>query len=78
MAKLPQITGAELVCALRKAGFEVVRQRGSHVQLRREEADGTVTTFPVPVHSGKSLKKGTLSGSDTNLQKSLEKENLGV
>ncbi len=62
MAKLPQITGSDLVRALQKAGFYVTRQRGSHVQLRREEPDGTITTFPVPVHSGKTIKKGTLSG----------------
>ena len=62
MSKLPQVTGRELVRALEKAGFRVTRQRGSHVQLRREERDGTVTTFPVPVHTGKTVKKGTLKG----------------
>ena len=62
MSKLPQLTGRELVRALEKAGFRVTRQRGSHVQLRREEEDGTVTTFPVPVHTGKTVKKGTLKG----------------
>jgi len=60
--KLPRITGADLVRVLQKAGFTVARQRGSHVQLRREEPDGSVTTFPVPVHAGKDLKKGTLKG----------------
>ena len=62
MAKLPQITGSDLIRALQKAGFRVARQRGSHVQLRREEPDGTIMTFPVPVHSGKTMKKGTLRG----------------
>lgn len=49
MPKLPQVTGADLVRALQKVGFAVTRQRGSHVQLRREEPEGTSTTFPVPV-----------------------------
>ncbi len=62
MDKLPQVTGGRLVRALEKAGFVVVRQRGSHVQVRREEGDGTVTTFPVPVHSGRNIKRGTLNG----------------
>lgn len=62
MPKLPQVQGAELVRALQKIGFRVTRQRGSHVQLRRDEPDGSVTTFPVPVHAGKTLKRGTLSG----------------
>jgi predicted RNA binding protein YcfA (HicA-like mRNA interferase family) len=60
--KLPVVTGKELVKALERVGFEVVRQRGSHVQVRREEADGSVVTFPVPVHAGKTIKRGTLSG----------------
>ena len=56
------MTGPELVRALGKAGFVVCRQRRSHVQLPREESDGTVTTFPVPVHAGRTVKKGTLKG----------------
>ena len=62
MPRLPQVTGSQLVRALRRAGFRVTRRRGSHVQLRRDEPDGTVTTFPVPVHAGKTVKKGTLRG----------------
>jgi predicted RNA binding protein YcfA (HicA-like mRNA interferase family) len=62
MPKLPRVTGAQLVRALQKAGFAVTRQRGSHVQLRREDPDGTVRTFPVPVHAGRTVKKGTLRG----------------
>lgn len=27
-------------------------------ELRREDTDGNVTTFPVPIHAGKTLKKG--------------------
>ena len=60
-AKLPRITGEELVNALRKDGFEVVRKRGSHVQLRKY-VEGNKLTFPVPVHKGKILKPGTLRG----------------
>lgn len=62
MPRLPVVTGTDLLRALQRAGFEVVRQRGSHVQVRREEPDGSVVTFPVPVHTGKAIKRGTLSG----------------
>ena len=62
MPRLPQVTGAELLRVLQQVGFRVTRQRGSHVQVRREEPDGAVDTFPVPVHSGQTLKKGTLRG----------------
>lgn len=62
MPKLPVVTGAQLIRALGRVGFVAVRQRGSHVQLRRVDASGNVTTFPVPVHTGKALKRGTLTG----------------
>lgn len=61
MAKLPQITGDELVKALQKDDFEIVRRRGSHVQLRKY-VNGEKVTFPVPVHQGQDLKPGTLRG----------------
>lgn len=62
MSKMPQVSGGELIRALQRAGLVVVRQRGSHVQLRRLEANGKMTAFPVPVHAGKTIKKGTLNG----------------
>ena len=55
MAKLPVISGNELVKALLKAGFQIIRQRGSHVGL----AKGTFKTV-VPLHP--ELAKGTLLG----------------
>jgi predicted RNA binding protein YcfA (HicA-like mRNA interferase family) len=55
MPKLPVISGSEVVKALKRIGFEEVRQRGSHVMLRR----GTVGTV-VPLH--RELKVGTLAG----------------
>lgn len=52
MPRLPRITGKELVKALQKEGFEIVRRKGSHVQVRKF-AKGRKITFPVPVHAGK-------------------------
>ncbi|MCK4393445.1 type II toxin-antitoxin system HicA family toxin [Candidatus Bipolaricaulota bacterium] len=59
--KLPLITGEELVKALQREGFELARQKGSHVQVRKY-VEGEKVTFPVPVHKGKTLKPGTLRG----------------
>jgi predicted RNA binding protein YcfA (HicA-like mRNA interferase family) len=53
---LPIISGKSLIKALRRAGFEIVRQRGSHVRLRHP--DGRVTT--VPVHKGQDIGRGLL------------------
>lgn len=55
MPKLPRVSGAEVVRALGRLGFAVVRQRGSHIVLRRGPS-GCV----VPNH--RELKTGTLSG----------------
>ena len=59
MGKLPQISGQELCKALEKEGFIFVRQTGSHKIYQKQTEEGA-TTIPVPVHSNKSLKKGTL------------------
>lgn len=55
MPKLPHVSGAEVVRALERLGFVVVRQRGSHIIMRR----GT-TGCVVPNH--RELKTGTLAG----------------
>ncbi|MFM6398254.1 MAG: type II toxin-antitoxin system HicA family toxin [Planktothrix sp.] len=56
MAKLPNPTGEELIAALQKIGFCVVRQKGSHVRMKHE--DNRVVS--IPVHSGKIIGKGLL------------------
>lgn len=57
MTKLPSPTGKQVITALAKAGFEVVRQGGSHVFLRHSDGRTTV----VPVHAGESIGPGLLS-----------------
>jgi len=55
MAKLPVLSGKELIKALERDGFIIVRQKGSHVSLRKNEFRTVV-----PLHS--DLSKGTLLG----------------
>ena len=43
--KLPLLSGSELVKVLKKAGFYVVSQRGSHIKIRKDK----ITTI-VPNH----------------------------
>ena len=52
--RLPVVSGAEVVRALRTGGFEQIGQRGSHVKLRNNEG----RTAIVPLHS--ELAPGTL------------------
>jgi len=56
MTRLPSLTGERVVKALGKAGFQVLRQRGSHMYLKHSDGRATV----VPVHKGESIGKGLL------------------
>lgn len=57
MTVLPSVTGRELLAALKKAGFAVVRVKGSHHFLRHTDGRTTV----VPVHAGETIGPGLLS-----------------
>lgn len=57
MSKLPQVSGKEAVRALRKIGFSINSQKGSHVKLVRIMNNRKQTVI-VPMH--KNIKKGTL------------------
>jgi len=56
MSRLPILAGRKVIRALEQIGFEVVRQKGSHVRLKHE--DGRVVT--VPVHAGQDISRGLL------------------
>jgi predicted RNA binding protein YcfA (HicA-like mRNA interferase family) len=58
LSKLPSVSGERLVRALKRAGFEVLRQKGSHVALERRVGEKTFRTI-VPQHA--AIAKGTLS-----------------
>lgn len=53
---VPVLPGTDVVKALERAGFTVVRVSGSHQFLRH--ADGR--TVVLPVHAGRDMPKGTL------------------
>jgi predicted RNA binding protein YcfA (HicA-like mRNA interferase family) len=56
MSRAPRVTGSGLIAALAKAGFRVIRVKGSHHFLRHEDGRTTV----VPVHSGEIVGPGLL------------------
>jgi len=51
------VSGRRLVKALETDGWKVVRQRGSHVRLRRP---GHPLALVVPLH--REMRKGTVAG----------------
>lgn len=55
MTRLPSLRSRDVMAALKRAGFMVVRVRGSHYQLQNP-ADGRRVTVP---HHGGDLSKAT-------------------
>ena len=56
MSKLPRVSGREVVRAFARIGYEVDRQRGSHIVLRHR--DPPHRRLVVPDH--REIAKGTL------------------
>jgi predicted RNA binding protein YcfA (HicA-like mRNA interferase family) len=56
MPKLPRRRGRELIATLKRAGFEVVRIKGSHHFLKHPDGRCTV----VPVHAGEIIGVGLM------------------
>jgi predicted RNA binding protein YcfA (HicA-like mRNA interferase family) len=57
MPRLPRLRGREVLAALRRAGFVVLRVKGSHRFLRHPDGRKTV----VPIHSGEIIGPGLLN-----------------
>lgn len=59
MPKMPRLSGKEMLKLLALFGFEVTRQKGSHVILKKKTSEGEIGTV-VPMH--KELAEGTIRG----------------
>ena len=57
MAKMARLTGQEVIDVLKKAGFDVLRVKGSHHFLGHKDGRRTV----VPVHRGEIIGPGLMS-----------------
>lgn len=49
LARLPSVRAKNILAALEKAGFDVVRQKGSHITLHNPDSDRTTL---VAMHPG--------------------------
>ncbi len=58
MTKLPRLSGKEVIKILSKVDFIPVRQRGSHVIMKKQTSEGSRAVV-VPNH--KEIDKGTLA-----------------
>lgn len=57
MPRLPRLRGREVIAALRRAGFVVLRVKGSHHFMQHPDGRRTV----VPVHAGETIGPGLLN-----------------
>lgn len=55
--RLPVLRPADVIRALERAGWEVQRQRGSHVSLKKQ---GVAFVVTVPLHR-RDIPRGTLA-----------------
>ncbi|MFH1836106.1 MAG: type II toxin-antitoxin system HicA family toxin [Methanobacteriota archaeon] len=68
MSKLPLLKARELAKILKKLGFELIRQEGSHMFFKHQDGRTTV----VPKHSGEHIDRGLLTKiikKDLNLER---------
>lgn len=68
MSRLKPVEAEKIIKALAKLGFQIIRQRGSHVVMKHP--DGRVTV--VPVHKGEDLGRGILRQIAKDVQISKE------
>ena len=58
MSKVPSLSYKQVIRALQRKGWVVVRQRGSHIRLQKH-TENEVLKIIVPAH--KPIKRSTLS-----------------
>lgn len=58
MTSVPELSYREIIRALQRDGWVVIRQRGSHIRLQKHIGNRTLKTI-VPAH--KPVKRSTLS-----------------
>ncbi|HUU54996.1 MAG TPA: type II toxin-antitoxin system HicA family toxin [Armatimonadota bacterium] len=58
MTKAPSLPYPDVIRALRRAGWAVIRQRGSHIRLEKQ-LGGEVLKLTVPAH--RPIKRSTLA-----------------
>jgi predicted RNA binding protein YcfA (HicA-like mRNA interferase family) len=58
MSKVPSLSYVEIIKALQRDGWTIVRQRGSHIRLQKRITD-ELLKITVPAH--RPVKRSTLS-----------------
>ena len=72
MNKLPVISGKKAIKILERAGFVIVRQRGSHIRMKMVTSEKTIK-LTIPLHE--TLDRGTLASIIKNAGLTMEQFN---
>ncbi len=54
--RLTPLRSSEIIRALKRLGFEAIRQKGSHIFFRHPDGRSTV----VPYHTGEDISRGLI------------------
>ena len=75
MSNFPSVKAKDFIKVIKKLGFNLDRQKGSHAIYKDDRGNRVI----VPIHSGKDLKQGTLLGmiKDIDISKETFFELLG-
>jgi predicted RNA binding protein YcfA (HicA-like mRNA interferase family) len=68
MTNWPTLKSSDITKGLKKASFQLVRQKGSHARFEHE--DGRATT--VPIHAGQDVGRGLLKKILRDIEMSFE------
>jgi len=68
MTNWPTLKSSQIAGALKKAGFCITRQKGSHARF--EHADGRATT--IPIHAGRDIGRGLFRKILRDIEMNLE------
>jgi len=76
MPKLKTLSGEEIIEILKKFGFSILAQKGSHVKLRRIIGNDLRQTLTIPNH--KELDKGTIKAIYSQPSRYISEEELRI
>jgi predicted RNA binding protein YcfA (HicA-like mRNA interferase family) len=68
MTNWPTLKSSDIATGLKKAGFQLVRQKGSHARFEHE--DGRATT--IPIHPAQDIGRGLFRKILRDIEMSIE------
>jgi predicted RNA binding protein YcfA (HicA-like mRNA interferase family) len=73
MPKLPVISGNQAIKSFEKIGYQIIRQRGSHVRMRHK-SDSNKQPLTIPRHKtlGKGLVRKLLRDAELTIEEFLK------